>query len=215
MSFVTSCIEPCKTTSLTEIHYISFTFILTLTNTGRMNHFRTTEVQCASQDSEWEARKCMTFSSFYYIIFLLQPDARASCITIYLLSNITLFPSFERTGSITSHVLQGHDKFSRMPETQISACVWSACVFTRELKSYWLWFSQDKLHQILTTCCREPTPQNLYLWRLQGSKKQFFQRKCKSSALLISLSYLYLKIAMNCILMFSYKQIVQRYEIRI
>lgn len=74
MSLVTSCIEPCKTKtsgSLIQILYISFIFILVLTNTGRMNYFLTTEVQSASQDLEKEARKCMIFSSFYYIIFIL------------------------------------------------------------------------------------------------------------------------------------------------
>lgn len=35
-----------------------------------------------------------------------QPDSRTSCITIYLLSNIALYPSIGRTGSITGHVLQ-------------------------------------------------------------------------------------------------------------
>lgn len=114
-------------------------------NKDRMNHFLTTEVQRSSQDLVKEARKCMIFSSFYYIFFILSQIPEQPALPFTCSQTLPCFPVLKE------HILEyhkscaaGHDKFTRMPETQISVCVWSPCVLTWELKSYWLWFSQDK-----------------------------------------------------------------------
>lgn len=53
-----------------------------------MNHSLATEEQCASQDLERKTRKCVIFSSFYCIIFILNqiPEQAASPFTNHLLA---------------------------------------------------------------------------------------------------------------------------------
>lgn len=64
--------EPCKTKTLgsvIQIYYISFIFVLIITNTGRLDLFLTAEAQCASQDCKGETRK-----PFFTTLFLSQPN---------------------------------------------------------------------------------------------------------------------------------------------
>lgn len=167
MFLFTPCIEPCKTkssVSLIQIYYTNFIFILTLTDTGRMNQLLTTEVQCASQDLDIQARKCMIFFPLFATLSLL--SARYQNKLRHHLLTLKHYPvsQYWKNRNYHKSCLHGHDKCARMPETQISVCVWSPCVFTWDLRSYWLCSAQDNMRQILPTWCAVTT--TLHLWRL-------------------------------------------------